>query len=70
MEHSDEARRLDKLYDRLHSKDKRIKELKTLMQDTSNQLIELYDKCNETTEPEVYGTILGLHEKLEQTLKG
>ena len=27
MEHSDEARRLDKLYDRLHSKDKRIKEL-------------------------------------------
>lgn len=27
MKRSDEARRLDKLYDRLHSKDERIKEL-------------------------------------------
>lgn len=39
------------------------------IQEVSNQLINLYTECNETTEPEVYGTILGLHEGLEIFLK-
>ena len=49
---------------------KRIKYLKAEIQEVANQLIELYNECNETTEPEVYGAILGLHERLEQALKG
>ena len=32
MKRSDEARRLDKLYDRLHSKDERIKELEDALE--------------------------------------
>lgn len=44
----------------------RVKELKTEIQEVSNQLLDLYDKCNETTKPEFYGTVLGLHERLEQ----
>lgn len=48
---------------------KRIKKLEDEIQEVSNQLLELYDKCNETAEPEVYGTILGLHERLEQSLR-
>jgi hypothetical protein len=47
---------------------KRTKELETEIQEVSNQLLGLYDNCNETTRPAVYGTILGLHERLEQAL--
>ena len=48
----------------------RIKELKDEIQEVANQLMELYTDCADKTEPEVYGTILGLHERLEQALKG
>lgn len=48
----------------------RIKELEGEIQEVSNQLMDLYELCSETTRPAVYGTILGLHERLEQTLKG
>jgi hypothetical protein len=54
----------------LIKQNKRIEELEAEIQEVSNQLLELYDNCNETTRPAVYGTILGLHERLEQTLKG
>ncbi len=47
----------------------RIKGLESEIQEVSNQLVDLYNKCNETTAPEVYGTVLGLHERLEQALK-
>ena len=47
----------------------RIEGLEAEIQEVSNQLIELYNQCSETTAPEVYGTILGLHERLE-ALKG
>lgn len=58
------------IYDHIKEQVKQIKELETEIQEVSNQLYNLYDACNETTEPEVYGTILGLHERLEQALKG
>lgn len=48
----------------------RITELEGKIQEVANQLIELYTDCNETAEPEVYGSILGLHQRLEQFLKG
>lgn len=48
----------------------RIKELEAEIQEVSNQLMDLYTNCNETTEPKDYGFILGLHERLEQALKG
>ena len=47
----------------------RFRNLQTEMQEVANQLMDLYDKCVETTEPEVFGTILGLHERLEESLK-
>ncbi len=47
----------------------RFRNLQTEMQEVANQLMDLYDKCIETTEPEVFGTILGLHERLETALK-
>ena len=47
----------------------RFRNLQTEMQEVANQLMDLYDKCIETTEPEVFGTILGLHERLEEALK-
>ena len=40
------------------------------MEEVSNQLYELYSECADTTEPKVYGTILGLHERLERAVKG
>ena len=48
---------------------KRIKGLETIIQEAANDLYDLYDKCNNTTEPEVYGAILGLHERLELALE-
>lgn len=48
----------------------RIKEFETEIREVSNQLSDLYELCSETTEPAVYGTILGLHERLERALKG
>jgi len=48
----------------------RITELQNEMQQVSNDLYELYNKCADTTEPEIYGTILGLSERLERFLKG
>ncbi len=75
MERSDEARREDSLYDRIGSLErertkllKRIADFETEIQEVSNQLMELYDKCGDTTEPEIYGTVLGLHERLEKFL--
>lgn len=59
------AREMEK---KLKAKIQRIAELENVIQITKNQLYELYDSCNETAEPEVYGTILGLHERLEQFL--
>ena len=47
----------------------RFRNLQTEMQEVANQLMDLYDNCVETTEPEVFGTILGLHERLETALK-
>ena len=49
---------------------KRITELETEIQEVSNQLMELYDECVDSTEPAVYGAILGLHERLNKVLKG
>ena len=46
MKRSDEARRLDKLYDRLHSKEERIKELEA----ENKQLLELSENLNEHPE--------------------
>jgi len=43
----------------------RITELQNEMQQVSNDLYELYNKCADTTEPEIYGTILGLSERLD-----
>ena len=40
MKRSDEARRLDKLYDRLHSKDERIKELEEKLKEEYNRGIK------------------------------
>jgi len=48
----------------------RIEELEAEMEEVSNQLYELYSECADTTEPKVYGTILGLHERLERAVKG
>ena len=46
MKRSDEARRLDKLYDRLHSKDERIKELEEKLEDWENSAkFVLGDDC-------------------------
>lgn len=67
-EHADCDRQLNEAEDRILKLQQRIKELKTEMQEVSNQLMDLYDKCQETTKPEVYGTILGLHERLEKLL--
>ena len=50
--------------------EKRITWLEDEIQEAANDLYDLYDKCNNTTEPEVYGAILGLHERLELALKG
>jgi len=49
------------------------KELKAEMREVSNQLNDLHDICNETTMPGnagIYGTILGLHERLDIALQG
>ena len=43
----------------------RITELQNEMQQVSNDLYELYNKCADTTKPEIYGTILGLSERLD-----
>jgi len=48
----------------------RIEELEAEIQEVANQLMDLYTKCSETTEPEVFGTILGLHERLEKAKDG
>ena len=48
----------------------RITELQNEIQQVSNDLYELYNKCADTTEPEIYGTILGLSERLERFVKG
>ena len=48
----------------------RIEDLQDEMQQVSNDLYDLYNKCADTTEPEIYGTILGLSERLERFLKG
>jgi len=48
----------------------RIKELEAEMLEISNQLMDLYDSCQKTAEPEIYGAILGLHQRLEQIQKG
>jgi len=45
-----------------------VKKLGAEIQEVSNQLLELYDNCNETAEPEVFGTILGLHERLKKAI--
>lgn len=42
----------------------RIEELKAEIQEVANQLIDLYTDCCETTDPKVYGAILGLHQRL------
>jgi len=48
----------------------RIEELEAEMLEISNQLMDLYDSCQKTAEPKIYGSILGLHERLEKALKG
>lgn len=60
---------LNKLNELIEQQVERNEELEAEMEEVANQLYELYNECNETTEPEVYGTILGLHERLEQFLK-
>ena len=45
-----------------------VKGYEVEIQEVANQLMDLYDKCIETTEPEIFGTILGLHERLEEAL--
>ena len=39
------------------------------LQEIANLLMELYIDCNETAEPEVYGSILGMHERIELFLE-
>lgn len=46
-----------------------IKDFEAEVQEVSNQLYDLYELCSDTTRPEVYGSILGLHERLDQALK-
>jgi len=43
-------------------------ELEKEIQAVADQLYELYDNYNETALPEIYGSILGLHERLEIVL--
>ena len=57
-------------WEKLNKQVEQIKELEDEIQEVSNQLNDLYELCSETTRPAVYGTILGLHERLEQALKG
>lgn len=68
-EYLNEKRMAAKAYTACGNYQQQIGELKTEMQEVANQLMDLYDKCIETAEPEVFGTILGLHERLEEALK-
>ena len=62
-EYLNEKRMAAKAYTACGNYQQQTGELKTEMQEVANQLMDLYDKCIETTEPEVFGTILGLHER-------
>ncbi|MBE3145025.1 MAG: hypothetical protein IMZ61_14070 [Planctomycetes bacterium] len=46
------------------------KDARTELQEIANLLMELYTDCNETAAPEVYGSILGMHERIELYLQG
>jgi len=56
-------------YDKQKSYEERIKEREAEIQEVSNQLMDLYESCQKTAKPEIYGSILGLHERLEKALK-
>ena len=43
---------------------------RTELQEIANLLLELYTDISETTDPEVYGSILGIHERIELYLQG
>ena len=44
--------------------------LRRELNEISIQLNELYDKTCNTTPPEIYASILGLHERLDMALQG
>ena len=44
-------------------------DMKVEMQEIANLLMELYTDINDTAEPEVYGSILGIHERIELFLE-
>lgn len=44
--------------------------LRAELQEVSAQLYELYNECCDNTEPEVYGAIFGLHERIDVFLAG
>jgi len=46
-----------------------LKATKEEMQAIANMLIDLYTDISETESPEVYGTILGIHERIEVFLQ-
>jgi hypothetical protein len=59
---------------RLHTEtahlQEQIKAKHTLMGEVAQDLLELYDQYVDSVPAELYGSILGLHERLEQALKG
>lgn len=65
-----EQEQSDKRIEQINKFKDRIKELEAEIREVSNQLYNLYKLCSDTTSSDVYGTILGLHERLEQALKG
>ena len=46
-----------------------INDARTELQEIANLLLELYTDINDTAAPEVYGTILGIHERIELFLE-
>jgi len=46
-----------------------IESLKTELREISRQFCELYDQTCDTTPPEIYASILGLHERLDIALQ-
>jgi hypothetical protein len=55
--------------DKIMEQAEQIKAKHTLMGEVAQDLLELYDQYVDSVPAEVYGSILGLHDRLEQDVK-
>ncbi len=48
----------------------KIELLESLLREVSNDVYELYVEFNDSTPPALYGTLLGIHTKIDMGLNG